>query len=502
MFFLILGDAPLIEIFKATFKTGVGATATLLCGAIGAKIIAVVLGPSGIGLFSLLKQAWETMQTLATVNGNAALVRGISRHKGPVRFSYLSTVFSIQLLSAGFTLTSLIAFAPLIAKIMLKQEDDITIALIRWLALPVLLGVLVSYLKGVLNGYRAIGRLALVGFSSSLVFALMAYPAAGFVKAGNPEAFIWLMVLSLSAGLAVAFCLSWRAGWIPQLVSSSAKRFQFDCMRQFLSIAATTLLTGFMTTGVMLLIRSMVVREMGWSGAGILDAAWMISMVYVTLILKSLGTYYLPTLSAITISESRVQFMQRFLRFAMLGTLPCVVGMIAIKPWIVQLLYSNEFIESLDILRWMLIGDFFKVTSWVLAFSMLAYADMRTYFWTEIIWNSMLFFGSYLTLTRGYAIEGIGKTFVIVYLTYLVFTICYTYHRYNFKPTKKIVIQWLSSFTLIALVSWFTWNETQCDWYTSVVWIITSIIFAIVALTSEERGQLILFLSGRSVTKK
>ena len=42
------------EIIKAIAKTGSGTLASLIFGAAAMKVIAVVLGPTGVGLFSLL----------------------------------------------------------------------------------------------------------------------------------------------------------------------------------------------------------------------------------------------------------------------------------------------------------------------------------------------------------------------------------------------------------------------------------------------------------------
>ena len=62
---------------------------------------------------------------------------------------------------------------------------------------------------------------------------------------------------------------------------------------------------------------------------------------------------------------------------------PLITLVILGKSLVVSILYSKEFLPSFDIIQWMLIGDYFKAVGWVLATPMLAFADLRMFFWTE-----------------------------------------------------------------------------------------------------------------------
>jgi len=61
----------------ALFKTGSSSIARLLFNMASIKIIAISLGPSGLGLYSIIRQAMFTFGSVGS-GGQTAIVQGIS----------------------------------------------------------------------------------------------------------------------------------------------------------------------------------------------------------------------------------------------------------------------------------------------------------------------------------------------------------------------------------------------------------------------------------------
>lgn len=461
----------MLKLIKATLKAGSGTIAILLFGIISTKIMALVLGTSGIGLLSLLRQTRQTALTLATVNGRTALVQGIASRKSGARNIYLSTTFLILLISAGLISISLFFAAPSITSLVMNKSDDATISLVRWLAVPVFLGALLAYLTGVLNGYRAIGRLALVQAIGAMASAVVAYPVARLVSTGYLLAFIWMMCISLIAGLILSLYFTWRQGWLAPLTTLGKSHFQWNAARHFFSIAGTTLSTGFAHVATLLAVRGIITHEAGLSGAGIFDVAWVLSSKYVMLILNSLGTYYLPTLSQTENAKERIDLMQRLLRFVTIGMVPLVIAVVVLKPLVINILYSPEFAPSLEIIQWMLIGDFFRATAWVFGMSILAYADMKVFFWKEVLRDGFFLMGSFIALRWCHSVEWIGLSFMLLNMLNLVYLFYYARTRHQFTLTKSILIHWLVGLGLLLSASWQTWDAVVVNWSTALFWI-------------------------------
>jgi O-antigen/teichoic acid export membrane protein len=484
------------KLLEAVLKTGSGSAASLVFGAVAMKILAVVLGPNGVGLYSLLQQTQRTALSLA-VSGRTALVQGLASKEEEEQSNYLSTVFWILSATGGLIGLVFLVFAPQIARWVMNSNDPQTAAVIRWLALPVVLGVALNYLMGVLNGHRAIGRLAAVQAANGIALALLAYPVAKLVQSGQQVALTWLMSGSLVVAGGLSLSFAYRRGWLLPFSENLRRGLDRKAARYFVSIAGTILVTGFIVAGKDLAVRSLVIRQFGLSGAGILDVAWNLSMWYVTLILTAFGAYYFPTLSCTTEAEARVDLMRRTLRLAILLAVPLIITVVVLKPLVIEVLYSNDFLPALEIIQWMLIGDFFKVTSWVLAYPMLAYADMVTFFWSELLSSGLSLGLSALALFALRWLPGIGVGFMLIYAGYLAFTLYYTRRRHHLTLETSTVLQWLGGLALIIGASIQTWGDTQVRWSAAILWIVTALAFSGLTVSKEEREQAIAALPGR-----
>jgi PST family polysaccharide transporter len=122
------------------------------------------------------------------------------------------------------------------------------------------------------------------------------------------------------------------------------------------------------------------------------------------------------------------------------------------------LLFSAEFTPSLNLLRWLLIADYLKLLSWVLAFPMLAFSHLRLYFVSELVANIGLLGVCYWSLENSNSLEGIGIAVLTLYSCYLFFTLWFVWRYYLFLPTFKTALA--SGFGLAAVLgaagySWY-----------------------------------------------
>jgi PST family polysaccharide transporter len=483
------------EILKATIKTGTGSLLSMAFGAIASKIMAVILGPGGIGLYSMLGQVNQTAGTLATSGGGAALVQGIASKKGEERDRYLRTVFWIFQISSILISTSMILLAPYISRIALGSSDATNVGLIRWLALPLALGSLLSFVTGVLNGFRAIGRLAFFSASNAAVSALLAYPISKLVSQGHEIAFVMMMAIVAVYGICICLALTRKDRYLrPIFLPRFRLLIDRASAKHFFLIAGTTTVTAIIGSVILLVVRSLVVSHSGLSGAGIFNVAWTFGFAYVMLVLGSFGTYYFPTLSLTHDKQARIDLMRKMFRVSTLLIVPLLVLAILLKPLVVQLFYSSEFLESLQTLRWMLVGDYLKTASWVMSMTIIAYADMKTFLWTEVAWWSGFLVLSTISI-QGYGeMQGVGIAYLVLYVAYLVYVFHYSRSRHGFTLTSRSVATWCTGLILVGISSWQTWNATGIDWITAGAWGAVLVIFVTLSLTKRERGGLVQML--------
>lgn len=479
------------EIIKAIFKTGSGSVINIILGVISTKVLAVVLGSSGVGLYSLINQTLTTATTAGTVGGSTALVQGLASKKGAEKDKYLRTVFWIFACGAMILALGFLLFSPLIAQTVFASNDEKTISLVRWMALPAILTIIYSYLINLLNGFRAIGRLAIGQIIVSIVTVSLVYPISKLVSSGYITAFTWMTSASTLGGIVFCFTVAHREKWLNPLIENFRPQFDKKSAKHFYHIASTTLLTGLITTGTLLVVRTMIIRYGGFSSAGIFDVAWMLSMTYTALLLSSFGTYYLPTLSGINDTRTRNTLMQDLFRISLLLVIPLIITVIVLKPLAITILYTHEFTPALKIIRWMLIGDYFKASSWVLAMPMLAYGDMKPFFWTELLWNMGFLILSYSGIFYYNDMQLIGIAFLICYGLYFAYTIHYAHTKHNVDLKGHTLVHWILGLLLIIVVSWQTWEVTQINWISAPFWIIVATGFSLITLNEGEKRELV-----------
>jgi O-antigen/teichoic acid export membrane protein len=485
------------KIITATAKTSAASIAVLLLGILSTKIMAVIVGPSGIGLLSVLRQIQQTASTIGPASGETALVQGLASREGKTQSSYLVTTFWLFLFGSIAVAVALVGLAPWIAPLIFADEDTRFVGLTRWLAVPVVLVGALTYLRGVLNGFRAIGRLALVQLINGIVAAVLAYPVAVLVESGYASAYVFLMSAGFGVSAALAYYSAHRAGFLDPVFASiktGISGINGEGARHFFSIAGATLLNGLAVMVTLLAIRALIVRYGGLAAAGIFDVAWVLSAYYLTLVSTSLTTYYLPTLSGEVMDEARATLVQQVLKLTTLITVPLVTTVVVLKPLVIQILYSDQFTPALEIMRWMLIGDYFRMAGWVLGMMLLAFANMRVFLGKQVILQVVLLACSYSSLTYFGELQGVGIGFLVMQVLNLVYLAYYVKRRYNVRFSGSTLVFWGLGLCLITGASLQTWSDFRVDWSVASLWIASTIIFCFFAIGKEDRIKLLTML--------
>lgn len=438
------------DILIAAIKSGVGTLVTLLSSALAIKIIALFSGPAGVGLFSLLRQTQQTASIVGAMGGQAAIVQGLSGKEGAERALFTGNILRVIIVSTAVICGFILVAAPWLAPLILVDLPH-GVMVFRLLAIPTLLGSAVLFFCGVINSHRTVGILSLVQIASGLSLAVFAYKVS---IEPSGVGFLFLLSVSGLSGLLVASYFIKKNNLIGELPLGWWKVSAVVSGGGFVKLGTATLLTGLMSMGAVLIVRTMVSRYHGYASAGIFDAAWTLSMTYVMLILTSFSAYYLPTLGTFKAKhKERNILIEQYFRFATFSSIPLIAVVMLIKPWVIELLYSKEFIPAVHIMRWMLLGDFFKIASWVLAMPMLAYADIRPYVLSEFFWNIGFVLLTYISLNMGGGIENIGIVFMILYIVYFLYAFFYCVKKFKIKIGAKLFSIWSSGFAILLVLS-------------------------------------------------
>ena len=168
-----------------------------------------------------------------------------------------------------------------------------------------------------------------------------------------------------------------------------------------------------------LILRGHVISNISDVHAGWWEAMNRISGMYLMVITTSFGVYYLPRLSELT---TRAELRHEIFK-AYKVIIPMLLAGFSLiyflRVVIIQILFTPEFLPMESLFIWQLIGDFFKITSWLLAFLMVAKSMTKTYITTEIFF-SVLFVGLSFLFMKTAGVIGITQGHLVNYLLYLM----------------------------------------------------------------------------------
>ncbi len=440
-------------VIRAMSQTGGASLASGLLSVIATKILAVALGPAQVALLATLQQMRQTALTGATLNGQTALIQGASARAGSARREYVRTVL-ILMSAATCAVALVLVTAPGWLSALAGLNPD-KAPLVRWLALTVILSSGFVFMAAILNVLGSLGWLAAVQLAGPAAMALLAYPVVIGIRAGLSQAFAILLVAAAGASLvAVIAALHVEENWL----LGSGRWWSHAAARGYLAISGSMLASGLLSSVVLLAVRARILRSEGLAVAGQFDAAWGISMNHVSLVLASLQTYYLPALARAGHFRERNLHMAQVLTVAVLVGAPLIAAIALFKSQVLTLFYASAFQGGGRYLRWTLLGDYLKITSWIFSIPILAAADMRAFLAADLAAYG-IFAGSAAVLarTRG-AAESTAIAFVLMYAVHLAMCAIYAWRR-QFRPDLRTGLIWAGGLLLVGAVSVARWNS-------------------------------------------
>jgi O-antigen/teichoic acid export membrane protein len=401
------------------------------------KVVALWMGPEGVGLFSQLRQMAQAATVGATFGGTNSVVQGLSeRAEETARRKFRAT--AVRLVgSAGLlvVLGILVAATPL-TQFFLSSSAPELVATVRWLALAVLLNIACTYALAVLNGYRSYAYLALAQIAGPA--ALLLLLAAAWWWRWQPDP------LLLAASFVIGFGVSWMAGWLgmfrlPRL-GGGVKPGSLDQeeRRIFLRFALSNLAAALSTTLALLLIRSWVIEVHGLAFAGLFDAGWTLTFNYTTLFLTACSAIYLPLLTRATTHESQRACMLKTAYLVLAGSVLVCYSMVLLKTPLIHLLYSPEFQASAQVLVVLVVAVVLRGISWVYGTMILATRNSRVLLVSDLAMNLGLLAAVKFALVSYASLSALAWAFVLPNFLYLLFVVEYASCKNHLMKRRHI----------------------------------------------------------------
>jgi PST family polysaccharide transporter len=196
------------------------------------------------------------------------------------------------------------------------------------------------------------------------------------------------------------------------------------------------MLGGLVTTATLLIVRTLITRELGLDAAGQFAAAVAITITYVGFLMQAMGADFLPRLSEV-ISNRNVatKLMNDQMQLALAFGGPILLLMIGLAPWVIELLYSAEFDSAATLVQWQMVGNVLKLAAWPLTFAFIAASRSGVFFYLQLQFN-VLFLGAIWLGLPVLQIEVAGASFLFGNVMHIVVTavLARSLHSFRWRP--------------------------------------------------------------------
>lgn len=433
------------QIFRASAIIGSASVIKVGIGVASTKVIAMLLGPIGIGLLGLYQNILQVANTLAGFGLASSGVRQFAACQGDAA--------NISLIRKALFIANLL-LGVIGAIVLWSVREEVATSVmggaehaeqVGYLGIGVLLTLLATSQTTVLQGLRRLGDLARVQILSALASAIT----------GSAAIWLWRdagLVAFLVAVPATSILIA--AWYVRKLPKASMVLQEWEDLRKqweaLFSLGIPLMTAALLTLVVQLIARSWVTQKLGLESAGFFQAAWLISMSYLGFVLNAMGTDYYPRLTGLIHDKTlATKLVNEQTELLVLMTAPILLIMMTFAPWVIEALYSDKFIPAADLLRWQTLGDIVKVMTWPMGFVVLAQGRGLLFIVTQLNWNAwylaVLWFGmSSLNL------QAIGIAFVVAYCTQFIVVFIAAKRLVKFKSNINNI---LTGMTILLMAS-------------------------------------------------
>lgn len=444
----------------------------IVCSVLRTKLVALWIGPIGVGLITLYNATIDFLSTASQLNLRQSAVRDISEAAGNEELEG-ATVKCVRTIAfiLGIAGSVLVLLSSPLLSIFTFENTSHTVSFMI-LSPMLLLSATASGNWAIMQGLGKLKALARSTLWASVTATMLAIPLFWFYR----EAGI-VPVLLIFAACNALYSIVFKV---------KTARIRMSVREAFRRGAPMLNLGFWMTAGAGFtllgnyIFASWLNRHSGATGVGIYQAGYTLVNTYAGMLFGAIATEYYPRLTAHK-SRHRIEVtVSHEIKVLMWIIMPVAIMLISLKGFVIDILYSSEFDAAQGYVSLAAIGLILRGASFCMAYSMLARGDGRIYVFTEAISAVVYLCVNTLFYTRwGY--PGLGAAYIVWYAAYCVTVYLVMRMRYGLRLVGGV--DRLIAFSCL-MVSLSYLLDTAAGWYVSAA---VGLIIAGVAIKKLRR---------------
>lgn len=459
------------QILKSTGIVGGAQVLNIVIGIFRTKIIALLLGPEGIGFLGIFQSIVDMIRNATSFGINFSGVKDIAETMDSHKEEEISKIIYVVRRWALFTgflgLFVGIAFCIPLSKYAFGSNSYATD--IVWVSFSILFTSISAGQIALLQGLRRIVQMAKATLYGSILGTILTLPLYYFY--GRNGIVPGIIVVSLGSIL-----ISWL-----YTKNIPLKKVTLKISEIFfagLGMAKTGLfiiISGFGVAVTMYAMRAMIVDktdeiagniEIGLASVGMFQAVWTISRSYTGTLTNAMLADYFPRLSAVNRDNKAAnQLINEQIEMTLLVGVPLILSMIIFAPLVINLLYSSSFDQAISLLQWQMAGTYFTLLSWPLGVLFLAKGKGQFCIMNDLSWCILYYLFVFYTWEKlGFISLGVIFPLAGLINVIMVITEVKLLSGFIFSVNNKNLIAFTFPVVVFALVNvllfsgWIKWG--------------------------------------------
>lgn len=421
-----------MKLVKTSIYISISTAVTFISGFIITKVVAVQIGPVGITYVGQYLNVLAILGMISTLAITSGVVKYLAEFKDDTerKQQVISTALAIVVASSAFIAALVFLFYERLSLAIFHTANFADVFFFYGFFVIVI--AVNTLMLAVYNGLKQIRQLTIINITTSVAgicFTLWLaryYGIKGVLVANNFTAVVVLAVNLFILRRQKFFGFKF-----------SVKRFDKRTANALYAFTIMGVMSGFVMPTSQLIVRNMLITTFSAEEAGLWQGVTKISDYYLAFISTVLSVYYLPRLSEIVHKkELRAEIAKGYKLI-----LPAV-GFIALFIWItrdiiIHLLFSPAFLPMRNLFTFQLLGDFFKVASLLMAYLLLAKANVKLFILSEALFGISFIALSYFFVHR-FGIIGATYAFCATYGWYWI--AMYFFTRKYWREDSKTML--------------------------------------------------------------
>lgn len=468
-------NAAYKNIFKAVTLFGSVQGLNIVINLVRTKLVAVLLGPAGVGLNSIYTETRELIHETTNCGMDQSGIREISiayeewQNTGDrTRMDHAIKLTRSLILMFSIVGVLFCALFSWLLSDMTFGDYDHTLAYL-FLAPAVGLSTLICGEMTVLKATRqlkSIATLSTVNLVLGTIATIPLYYLYGM------EGIIPAIYAMLIIQLLLVVNVSVRSNPL----SISLQKSFLMLGKPMVVLGGAFVLQGIIAHGAKLVIKSYINTTGGLDDVGYFNALVMIISTYLGLFASSLAVDYYPRLSGIFADkQQRLLTVRRQIDVLQLFTAPMIVLFIICAHIVVPLLLSEEFLPVVPALELGLVTCLVRTISQPMAFTPLAAGDSKTYLFVDVV-DLGLMAVIYVLCYKMWGLMGLGYGVFIYNIFECTWVSSYARVVYGVSPSRhNMLFFFLQTILIIAAYLVVRFTEGYSYWALGAVLVALSV---------------------------